>query len=95
MSEELLYKISIPVLIALVGGLIRVGVLNRLEKIESEVGELTDPKTGVRAELAEVRLEIARTIPTVVEMEQEITKALRPLENKLDHVQDMLSRLVK
>ena len=95
MTEELAYKLGIPALIALVGALLRVGLMNRLERVERTVSDLTDAKTGVRAELSDVRLEIARTIPTSTEMEQEIIKALKPVEEKLTRMERMLVTLVR
>lgn len=95
MTEELAYKLGIPALIVLVGALLRVGLMNRLERVEKTVSDLTDAKTGVRAELSDVRLEIARTIPTSTEMEQEIIKALKPVEEKLTRMERMLVTLVR
>ena len=95
MTEELAYKLGIPALIALVGALLRVGLMNRLERVERTVSDLTDAKTGVRAEPSDVRLEIARTIPTSTEMEQEIIKALKPVEEKLTRMERMLVTLVR
>lgn len=95
MSEDLLYKIGIPALIALVGALLRVGLMNRLERVEEQVRDLIDPESGVRAKITEVKIEIARTIPTSTEMEQEIIKALKPVEEKLTRMERMLVTLVR